>query len=161
LYIVIFPYMHIMYFDQIHPFITFSYSPPLKNNLNRFHYSISIHLYKVLQSYSSSFTISFHLPSLWFPLKQSPHFTFADTELWDQVCAPRIWYYGAECANKTRTGSDLKCVVLMTLTLPVGFCVMVVTMWNVGMQWCVCHCWGKTWMGSGREVTGSNRWFER
>jgi hypothetical protein len=51
---VLFPYKQVVYFDQIHPSVTFSYSlsplPSLFYGFGEFHYAIFINTYNVLRS---------------------------------------------------------------------------------------------------------------
>jgi hypothetical protein len=58
---VLFPYLHVLYFDQVHPLLLFLIPSPFLKHYNGFHYSIFIPVNEVLWSYSPPFTISFHL----------------------------------------------------------------------------------------------------
>lgn len=73
-FIMIYPYMHIMYFDKkFNPFNTLSYFP-FKVNFNWFHCSIFIHSWKILHSYSPTL-ITFSIwtsSSHWWSLPQIP-----------------------------------------------------------------------------------------
>jgi hypothetical protein len=69
-FVVIFPYLHVMYFDQMPPSITFSSLSTFSSYVvfNGFHYPIFIHAYEVLPSYSS--------PTIYLLLSLSPSASF-------------------------------------------------------------------------------------
>jgi hypothetical protein len=48
--------------------------PPFFTHFNEFHYSILIHAYKVLWSYSPPITLSFHLYLCWYPSPIAPFY---------------------------------------------------------------------------------------
>jgi hypothetical protein len=75
-FIVIFLYMHVIYFDHIYflyyPFLSPFFTPLLLFFFkNGFYYGLFIHAYDVLQSYSTTLSL---LPptSCWFTLRHSP-----------------------------------------------------------------------------------------
>jgi hypothetical protein len=73
---VLFPYLHVLYFDQVHPLLLFLIPSPFLKHYNGFHYSIFIPVNEVLWSYSPPLhhlISSFPLMLLSTP-KQSPQF---------------------------------------------------------------------------------------
>jgi hypothetical protein len=91
-FIVTFPYIQIRYFDQIHTLYYFSYPHfcHFLNNFSMFHYSIFMHVCKVLWSCSPLLSPSYlpWLPSWKQSLSYTPiiHFHRSRFHIWDRTC---------------------------------------------------------------------------